>query len=196
MRVNSKARNGNPTGEGVNTPARQRAAARYPQMIRGLFRFPAARHGLPPTARFAAALLAGAAFFALASFAAQGPALPKPPDVFLIALDDTIEPVTAEYVESGIRAANDRHASAVLLQLSTPGGLDTSMREIIRAIIDSRVPVITYVAPSGSRAASAGFFILLSGDIAAMSPGTNTGAAHPVAMGVEMDAVMTQKVVN
>ena len=103
--------------------------------------------------RIAVTVLAGAAFYALASLAAQGPVVPN--HVVVISLDDTIEPVTAEYVEGGIRAANERHASAVLLELSTPGGLDTSMREIIRAVIDSRAPVITYVAPSGSRAASA-----------------------------------------
>lgn len=156
----------------------------------------------PPVAaahssRIAVALLAGAAFYALASFAAQGPVVPNHPDVVVISLDDTIEPVTAEYVEGGIRAANERHASAVLLELSTPGGLDTSMREIIRAIIESRVPVITYVAPSGSRAASAGFFLLLSGDVAAMAPGTNTGAAHPVIMGnPDIGKTMEAKIEN
>jgi membrane-bound serine protease (ClpP class) len=107
------------------------------------------------------------------------------PVVVRINLDDTVEPVTAEYVTRGIKYANQAHASAILLELSTPGGLGTSMREIISAIEASRVPVITYVAPSGHRAASAGFFILLSGDLAVMAPGTNTGAAHPVVMGGE-----------
>jgi membrane-bound serine protease (ClpP class) len=133
--------------------------------------------------RIAAVLVTGAGLFAFASFAAQMSAPSNHADVVLIALDDTIEPVTAEYVIGGIRSANERHTAAVLLELSTPGGLDTSMRDIIRAVIESHVPVITYVAPSGSRAASAGFFVLLSGDIAAMAPGTNTGAAHPVVMG-------------
>ncbi|HLY62227.1 MAG TPA: nodulation protein NfeD [Terriglobia bacterium] len=110
-------------------------------------------------------------------FAATGPV------VVLVSLDDTVEPVTAEYVTRGISYANQVHASAVLLEISTPGGLDTSMREIISAIVASPVPVITYVAPSGHRAASAGFFILLSGDLAVMAPGTNTGAAHPVMLG-------------
>ncbi|MGH9355215.1 MAG: NfeD family protein [Terriglobia bacterium] len=105
------------------------------------------------------------------------------PTVVEIHLDGMIEPISAEYVENGIQHANRIGARAILLELSTPGGLGTSMRAIIQAIISSKVPVITYVAPSGSRAASAGFFILLSGDIAVMSPGTNAGAAHPVMMG-------------
>src|SRR5689334_16451234 len=105
------------------------------------------------------------------------------PVVVRVNLDDAVEPVTAEYVTRGIIYANQIHASVILLELSTPGGLATSMREIISAIEASHVPVITYVAPSGHRAASAGFFILLSGDLAVMAPGTNTGAAHPVAMG-------------
>lgn len=105
------------------------------------------------------------------------------PMVVEIQLDSMIEPITAEYVENGIRHANQLHAQAILLELSTPGGLGTSMRAVIRAMISSPIPVITYVAPSGSRAASAGFFILLAGDVAVMSPGTNTGAAHPVMLG-------------
>ncbi|HXJ93052.1 MAG TPA: nodulation protein NfeD [Terriglobia bacterium] len=114
-----------------------------------------------------------------------------------INLDDIIEPVTAEYVQRGIQTANDEHAAAVLLDLSTPGGLDTSMREIIHAIISSQVPVIAYVYPSGSRAASAGFFVLLSAEVAAMAPGTNTGAAHPVMMGnADIGKTMEAKIEN
>ncbi|MGH9359156.1 MAG: NfeD family protein [Terriglobia bacterium] len=105
------------------------------------------------------------------------------PAVVEIRLDGMISPISAEYVENGIHHANAMHAQAILLELSTPGGLGISMRAIIKAIISSKAPVITYVAPSGSRAASAGFFILLSGDVAVMAPGTNTGAAHPVMMG-------------
>src|SRR5215469_12430029 len=114
-----------------------------------------------------------------------------------IHLDDIIEPVTAEYVERGIQLANNQHAAAILLDLSTPGGLDTSMRDIIRAIISSRVPVIAYVSPSGSRAASAGFFVLLSADVAVMAPGTNAGAAHPVMMGnADVGKTMETKIEN
>src|SRR5579863_567543 len=159
--------------------------------------FPSSSNRLKEIAAPVAALLAGAAFFGFASFATQGPTVPNHPDVVLISLDDTVEPVTAEYVADGIRAANQRHAAAVVLELSTPGGLDTSMREIIRAIIESQAPVITYVAPSGSRAASAGFFILLAGDVAAMAPGTNTGAAHPVVMGnPDLGKTMEAKIEN
>jgi len=119
------------------------------------------------------------------------------PVVVQVNLDDTVEPVTAEYATRGISYANQIQASAILLNLSTPGGLDTSMREIISAIEASRVPVITYVAPSGHRAASAGFFILLSGDLAVMAPGTNTGAAHPVVMGgADIGKTMEGKIEN
>jgi membrane-bound serine protease (ClpP class) len=119
------------------------------------------------------------------------------PVVVEVDLNDIVEPVSAEYVTRGISHANQIHANGVLLELSTPGGLDTSMREIISAIVGSRVPVITYVAPSGHRAASAGFFILLSGDLAIMAPGTNTGAAHPVMMGgEEIGKTMAAKIEN
>ena len=113
-----------------------------------------------------------------------------------IRVDGMIHPVSAEFVTGGIEQAIRGRAALVIIQLSTPGGLDTSMREIIEKIISSPVPIVVYVAPSGSRAASAGFFILLSADIAAMAPGTNTGAAHPVFLGGEPDEVMKQKVAN
>ena len=84
----------------------------------------------------------------------------------------------------------------MLIRLNTPGGLLSATQEVIQAIVASEVPVITYVAPSGGRAASAGFLILIAGDVAAMAPGTNSGAAHPVLMGGEMDEIMKQKVEN
>jgi len=105
------------------------------------------------------------------------------PLVVEINLDMMIHHVSAEYVTRGIRYANEKNADAVLLELNTPGGLQNAMRDIIEAILSSRVPVITYVAPSGGSAASAGFFVLLAGDLAVMAPGTNTGAAHPVILG-------------
>jgi membrane-bound serine protease (ClpP class) len=113
-----------------------------------------------------------------------------------IQVDGMIHPVSAEFVTAGIDQAVRQHAALIILQINTPGGLDTSMRQIIEKMINSPVPVVAYVAPSGSRAASAGFFILLSADVAAMAPGTNTGAAHPVFMGAEPDEVMKQKVAN
>jgi membrane-bound serine protease (ClpP class) len=119
------------------------------------------------------------------------------PIVVEVDMTGIIEPVTAEYVVRGIDYANRIHAQAVLLELSTPGGLETSMRQMVKAVISSHVPVITYVAPSGSRAASAGFFVLLSGDLAIMSPGTNTGAAHPVLLnGGDIGKTEGTKVLN
>jgi membrane-bound serine protease (ClpP class) len=112
-------------------------------------------------------------------------------------LDDQITPASAEVVVSAIARAERDNATALIITLNTPGGLETSMREIISRIIASRVPIIVYVAPSGSRAASAGFVILLSADVAAMAPGTATGAAHPVLIGGgEMNKTMSEKVVN
>ena len=104
------------------------------------------------------------------------------PRVVLLDLDQMVTHVTAEYIVQGIKFANDSGAEAVLLELDTPGGLSNSMSAIVKAIYESRIPVITYVGPSGSTAASAGFFILLAGDVAAMAPGTNSGAAHPVVL--------------
>lgn len=119
------------------------------------------------------------------------------PVVVEVDLSGIVQPVSAQYVENGIAYANRINANAVLLVLSTPGGLGLSMRGIIRAIFASHVPVITYVAPSGSRAASAGFFILLAGDVAVMAPGTNTGAAHPVMMsGADIGKTEASKVEN
>ncbi len=111
-------------------------------------------------------------------------------------VDGVIHPVTTEIVSSAIEQARRENASIILLRLNTPGGLMDAMRETIEKMVASPVPVVTYVTPSGGRAASAGFFLLEAGDVAAMAPGTNTGAAHPVAMGGEMDAVMKQKVEN
>jgi len=117
-------------------------------------------------------------------------------DVLKISVDDAIQPITAEYIGRAIDAASANHAQALLIELNTPGGLVDSTREIIEKIVASPVPVIIYVTPSGSRAASAGFFILESADVAAMAPGTNTGAAHPVILGGKMDDIMKQKMEN
>ena len=107
-----------------------------------------------------------------------------------------IAPITVEIVARALDQAARDNDAAVVLRLDTPGGLMESMRNITQRLIASPVPVITWVAPSGARAASAGFFILEAGDVAAMATGTNTGAAHPVLMGSEMDATMKQKVEN
>jgi len=123
-----------------------------------------------------------------------------PQDVVELRIDDEIEPVLAEYIVNGINQANRQNASLILITESTPGGLDTSMRQIIQAILSSKVPVATYVYPTGSRAASAGFFVLLSADVAAMAPGTDTGAASPItAIGgqpVQVDQTLAKKILN
>lgn len=115
-------------------------------------------------------------------------------------IDGEIEPVLAEYLVNGIEQAAGDHSSLILITMNTPGGLDTSMRQIIQAILRSPVPVVTYVYPTGSRAASAGFFILLSADIAAMSPGTDTGAASPImevaGQTVQIDETLRKKILN
>jgi membrane-bound serine protease (ClpP class) len=114
-----------------------------------------------------------------------------------IRLDMMIHHVSAEYVLRGIKFANDTHADAVLLELNTPGGLESSMRDIVSAILNSSVPVITFVAPSGASAASAGFFVLVAGDLAVMAPGTNSGAAHPVVLGgADVGKTMETKIEN
>jgi len=110
-----------------------------------------------------------------------------------------IHPITSEYIVQTIKEADAEGARLVVLVLDTPGGLDTSMREIISAIVNARTPVAAYVAPSGARAASAGFFIGVACDIFAMAPGTSTGAAHPVSIGLTgqpTDKTMEDKVTN
>lgn len=108
-----------------------------------------------------------------------------------------VHPVTVEIVSSAIHQAEAEHDSAILIRLSTPGGIIDSTREIVEAIFHSKVPVITWVGPSGARAASAGFFLLEAGNTAAMAPGTNTGASHPVSSsGANLDSVMNEKVEN
>jgi membrane-bound serine protease (ClpP class) len=119
------------------------------------------------------------------------------PTILQIELADIIHPVSAEYVSEGLLEAAQNGAVAVIIRMDTPGGLVDSMREIVEAILASELPVIVWVGPSGVRAASAGFFILLAGDLALMAPGTNTGAAHPVSsLGGEIDEVMEEKIVN
>ena len=115
--------------------------------------------------------------------------------VFVCYLNGVVNPPMAQYITRCITEAEDKRVAAVVV-LNTPGGLDISMRRIVAKIMNSKVPVITYVYPSGARAASAGLFILVSGHIAAMAPGTNTGAAHPVSFGVKMDKTMREKVTN
>jgi membrane-bound serine protease (ClpP class) len=119
------------------------------------------------------------------------------PFVMLAAYDGVINPVSAEYLHDALAAAEQEGAQALIIALNTPGGLDTSMRLIIKDIIGATVPVVVYVSPSSGRAASAGVFIAMAAHVAAMAPGTNIGAAHPVALGGgDMDKTMKDKVEN
>ena len=119
--------------------------------------------------------------------------------ILKITVDAPIHPITSEYIRDTIDRAERENASLVIITLNTPGGLDSSMREIIERILSSKVPVAAYVSPSGGRAASAGFFISIACDIFAMAPGTSTGAAHPVGVsitGQSMDKTMEEKVTH
>ena len=116
--------------------------------------------------------------------------------VIVITVNGVINPASAEYIVKNIRKANEQRREALVIDLDTPGGLDTSMRDIVKSIIGSETPVIVYVSPSGARAASAGVFIMLASHVAAMSPGTNIGAAHPVGVGEKMDKTMAEKATN
>ena len=118
-------------------------------------------------------------------------------EVIIADLDGVISPASSSYLIRAIDIAEEEEAACLIIKLDTPGGLDVSMREITKRILNADVPVILYVAPKGARAASAGVFILYASHVAAMAPGTNVGAAHPVSMGGEkMDSVMVEKVTN
>src|SRR3989454_7879146 len=122
---------------------------------------------------------------------------PASAEILKIVVNDTIHPITDEYIGRALAEAQRNKDRALLIELNTPGGLLESTRNIIEKITAAPVPVIIYVTPGGSRAASAGFFILESADVAAMAPGTNTGAAHPVTIGGgKMDDVMKEKIEN
>jgi len=128
--------------------------------------------------------------------AASISAAPTAPKVVAVNVGGVVHPVTVEIIGHAIDQAERENAAAVLLRLNTPGGLLDATREITSKIVASRVPVIAYVTPSGGRAASAGFFLLESADIAAMAPGTNTGASSPVLEGQQMDPVLRTKIEN
>ena len=144
------------------------------------------------------------ALIALGLFAAAGrtawPQTPAPqtgvPHVIAVPVDGVVHPITVEIINHAIEQGQSEHAAVLLIRLNTPGGLLDATRQIIQQLSASPIPVITYVTPSGARAASAGFFLLEAGDVAAMSPGTNTGAASPVLLGQQMDQVMREKVEN
>lgn len=146
------------------------------------------------------------ALFGAFSLRAQAPdgkvssELAGPAQVLELRIGDEIEPVMAEYVDNGIEEAARIHARLILITMDTPGGLSTSMEDIIHHILDSPVPVAVYISPVGARGASAGFFILESADIAAMAPGTHSGAASPLlAIGgvpLQVDETLKKKILN
>lgn len=118
-------------------------------------------------------------------------------DVFVADLDGVISPASSSYLIRVVSFAEQESAACLIFKIDTPGGLDVSMREITKGILNAEIPVVVYVAPKGARAASAGVFILYASHVAAMAPGTNVGAAHPVSVGGgQMDSIMTEKVTN
>ncbi|MBI4654725.1 MAG: nodulation protein NfeD [Nitrospirae bacterium] len=121
---------------------------------------------------------------------------PSYADIIVIKVTGVVNPVMAEFISKSLDKAVKEKANALVIELDTPGGLDTSMREIVKKIIGSEIPIVVYVSPGGARAASAGVFITLSAHIAAMAPGTNIGAAHPVGLGGKMDKTMLEKAEN
>ena len=132
------------------------------------------------------------AAFLLASIVAYA----APPTVHVIKVDGAINPASADYIHDAITRASEEKAECLVIQLNTPGGLLISTRMIVTDFLTAPVPIIVYVSPSGSQAASAGVFVTLAAHIAAMAPGTNIGAAHPVTMGEQQDSIMMEKTTN
>ncbi len=116
--------------------------------------------------------------------------------IMVLEVEAVINPAVGEYIVHSIKKANERDYDAIIIRLDTPGGLDTSMRSIVKEIVASKKPVVVYVSPGGARAASAGAFITIAAHVAVMAPGTNIGAAHPVSVGEKMDKEMAKKVTN
>ena len=137
------------------------------------------------------------ALIVLVSLSATAAADENTGQIYVLQVNDAISPGVADFLETEIEKANEENAVCLIIELDTPGGLAESMRTIVKAILASRIPVVVFVAPSGARAASAGVMITMAADVAAMAPGTNIGAAHPVgAGGKEIDKTMSEKVVN
>jgi len=120
----------------------------------------------------------------------------KSENVQVLTINGPISPVTANRLEKALNIAIKEKSECLIIELDTPGGLDTSMRQMTKTMLNSTIPIVVYVSPKGARAASAGVFITLAAHIAAMAPGTNIGAAHPVAMGMQMDEETKEKVLN
>jgi membrane-bound serine protease (ClpP class) len=118
------------------------------------------------------------------------------PKVYVIKLDGAINPASADYIHGGIKQAEEGGAECLVIQLNTPGGLLKSTRVIVSEILEAHIPIVVYVAPGGAQAASAGVFVTMAANIAAMAPGTNIGAAHPVSLEGQQDSIMMEKATN
>src|SRR3990170_8799685 len=141
--------------------------------------------------------LAGFLFFLATVLTIAFPSHSSAKDIIYLKAEGVVNPVMSSYIGAALEEAKTAGAEAIIIQLDTPGGLDLSMSDIVKATLASEVPVVVYVAPAGSRAASAGVFITYAANVAAMAPGTNIGSAHPVALGGEkMDETMMKKVEN
>ena len=141
------------------------------------------------------AVVAAAALAPILAPALVAAPSPAPPAVVVARLDTIIQPVAAQFVARSLASADERRAAALLLEIDTPGGLQTSTDDITRAILQAKTPVVCWVGPQGARAGSAGFFILMACDVAAMAPGTNAGAAHPVGgQGEDIGGTLGKKV--
>ncbi len=123
-------------------------------------------------------------------------ATPQQGRVLVMRIDGPISPLTAEALSGAVDRAENEAYKALVIEIDTPGGLETSMRDMVKRMLASRVPILTYVSPSGARAASAGVFIVMAGDVAAMAPGTNIGAATPVNLQGGMDSTLARKATN
>lgn len=158
---------------------------------------PASQPPLPPAAQIARLVCYAICVLAcLLPFGGRALAQGSAGTVAVLEVEGVIDPVVARYVQRGLAGAEERNAALVVLALDTPGGLDSSMRTIIQAILASPVPVAAYVSPAGARAASAGTFIVAAAHLAAMAPGTSIGAAHPVGLGSDWSATEQDKVTN
>ena len=124
------------------------------------------------------------------------PAIIFSQQVILLKIDGAINPASAAFIERGIENAREKNAECLIIQMDTPGGLLKSTRVIVSSFLESKIPIVVYVSPGGAQAGSAGVFITMAAHIAAMAPGTNIGAAHPVDMEGKMDSVMSEKVTN
>jgi membrane-bound serine protease (ClpP class) len=135
-------------------------------------------------------------YFTILFFLLGVPLLSYSQKVHLVEVDASINPASAEYIQSGIARAVHENSECLILRLNTPGGLLKSTRVIVTAILTSKIPIVVYVAPAGSQAASAGVFVTMAAHIAVMAPGTNIGAAHPVSLQGEQDSIMMEKATN